>query len=107
MLIQKIAALAISEPGYGSDVAGLTTTAKKDPSGQYYIVNGMKKWISNGVSADFYVSAVRTGGSGTRGISLLIIPREGNEKNIVTSRILTQVSIATSALGHFPLNVFW
>jgi len=87
---EKIAALAISEPGYGSDVAGLKTTATKDASGEYYIVNGMKKWISNGVNADFYVTAVRTGGSGLKGISLLIIPKEGNESNIVTSRILTQ-----------------
>merc|ERR1711933_208607 len=86
---EKIAALAISEPGYGSDVAGLKTTAVKDGNG-YYIVNGMKKWISNGVNADFYVSAVRTGGPGLKGISLLIIPREGNEQKIVTSRILTQ-----------------
>jgi len=85
---EKIAALAISEPGYGSDVAGLRTTAVRE--GDFYVVNGMKKWISNGVSADFYVTAVRTGGSGTKGISLLIIPREGNEQNIVTSRILTQ-----------------
>jgi len=87
---EQIAALAISEPGYGSDVAGLKTTAVKDASGEYYIVNGMKKWISNGVSADYYVSAVRTGGPGLKGISLLIIPRKGNESNIVTSRILTQ-----------------
>merc|ERR1712176_1753899 len=84
---EKIAALAISEPGYGSDVAGLTTTTNRDDTGKYFIVNGMKKWISNGVNADFYVTAVRTGGSGTKGISLMIIPREGNENNIVTSRI--------------------
>eukprot|EP01084_Bolivina_argentea_P099447 178771_1 len=85
---EQIAALAISEPGYGSDVAGLKTIAKRD--GDFYIVNGMKKWISNGVNADFYVTAVRTGGVGAKGISLLIIPRKGNEKNIITSRILTQ-----------------
>merc|ERR1712176_142766 len=76
--------------GYGSDVAGLKTTAMKDASGQYYIANGMKKWISNGVNADFCVTAVRTGGPGLKGISLLIIPRAGNEQKIVTSRILTQ-----------------
>ena len=46
---EKIAALAISEPGHGSDVAGLTTTAKRDETGKFFIVNGMKKWISNGV----------------------------------------------------------
>mmetsp|Transcript_18607 Transcript_18607/g.29496 ORF Transcript_18607/g.29496 Transcript_18607/m.29496 type:complete len:236 (+) Transcript_18607:2-709(+) len=52
----------------------------------------MKKWISNGVKAHFYVAAVRTGSpnSGAKGISLLIIPKEGNERNIITSRIMTQ-----------------
>merc|ERR1712087_7407 len=60
--------------------------------GAEYVVSGMKKWISNGVDADFFVTAVRTGapGSGTKGISLLIIPRKGNEDKIVTSRIRTQ-----------------
>jgi len=87
---EKIAALAISEPGYGSDVARIACTARKDESGRYYIVNGMKKWISNGTKADFFVTAVRTGGAGAKGISLLIIPKKGNEANIVTSRIMTQ-----------------
>eukprot|EP00483_Globobulimina_turgida_P009633 UN09652 len=50
----------------------------------------MKKWISNGMDADYFVTAVRTGGAGAKGISLLIIARQGNEKNIITSRILTQ-----------------
>ena len=76
--------------GYGSDVAGLKTTAIKDESGEYYVVNGMKKWISNGIKADFYVTAVRTGGPGLKGISLLIIPKEGNKGRIITSRINTQ-----------------
>eukprot|EP00483_Globobulimina_turgida_P005445 UN05455 len=86
---EQIACLAISEPGYGSDVANLKTTAVRDASGQYFIVNGMKKWISNGMDADYFVTAVRTGGAGAKGISLLIIARQGNEKNIITSRILT------------------
>eukprot|EP00485_Elphidium_margaritaceum_P007493 CAMPEP_0202690186 /NCGR_PEP_ID=MMETSP1385-20130828/5254_1 /ASSEMBLY_ACC=CAM_ASM_000861 /TAXON_ID=933848 /ORGANISM="Elphidium margaritaceum" /LENGTH=824 /DNA_ID=CAMNT_0049345421 /DNA_START=30 /DNA_END=2504 /DNA_ORIENTATION=+ len=89
---EKIAALAISEPQYGSDVSNIAAKAVKDASGQYYVVNGMKKWISNGIKADYYVTAVRTGAanSGLRGVSLLIIPRAGNEKSIITSRINTQ-----------------
>eukprot|EP01084_Bolivina_argentea_P108652 194190_1 len=90
---EKIACLAISEPGYGSDVARLKCRAVRDPNDStYFIVNGMKKWISNGVSADFYVTAVRTGAdeAGAKGISLLIIPRAGNESVIITSRIMTQ-----------------
>eukprot|EP01083_Nonionella_stella_P200261 733586_1 len=85
---KKIAALAISEPGHGSDVAGLKTIAKKDDTGEYYIVNGMKKWISNGIKADYYVTAVRTGGAGVSGVSLLIIPNIKGQ--VITSRIITQ-----------------
>lgn len=56
----------------GSDVANIRTTAKRD--GDYYIVNGAKKWITNGIWADFCTAAVRTGGPGRLGISLLVIP---------------------------------
>ena len=90
---KMIAALAISEPKYGSDVSNIETKAIIDPNdNNYYIINGMKKWISNGIKADFYVTAVRTGINikGINGISLVIIPKKGNEKNIITSRINTQ-----------------
>lgn len=63
--------LAITEPDAGSDVAGLTTTAKR--RGDKYIVNGAKKWITNGLWADYCTAAVRTGGEGQGGISALII----------------------------------
>lgn len=56
----------------GSDVAGITTTAER--RGDKYIVNGAKKWITNGIFADFCTAAVRTGGKGTRGVSALVIP---------------------------------
>ena len=56
----------------GSDVAGITTTAER--KGDVYIVNGAKKWITNGIFADYCTAAVRTGGQGTQGISALIIP---------------------------------
>lgn len=58
----------------GSDVAGLQTTAKKSADGKYYIVNGQKKWITNGIWADYCTAAVRTGGAGANGVSALIIP---------------------------------
>ena len=67
----KIAALAITEPGGGSDVAGLQTTAvRKD---DHYIVNGSKTFITSGCRADQITCAVRTGGPGAQGISLLVI----------------------------------
>ena len=55
---EKIAALGITEPGAGSDVAGITTTAKD--MGDHYLVNGSKTFITNGTMADFVVLAVRT-----------------------------------------------
>jgi acyl-CoA dehydrogenase len=69
----KIAALGISEPGGGSDVASLATRAERD--GDHYVVTGAKAFITSGSRADFVTTAVRTGGSGHGGISLLVIER--------------------------------
>ncbi|MHB8573370.1 MAG: acyl-CoA dehydrogenase family protein [Candidatus Dormibacteria bacterium] len=71
---EAIAALAITEPGAGSDVAGLSTHARRD--GGDYVVNGQKTFITNGHWCDLAVVAVRTSGeSGHDGISLLVIER--------------------------------
>jgi acyl-CoA dehydrogenase len=67
----KIAALAITEPGGGSDVAGLQTTALQEAD--EYVVNGSKTFITSGCRADQITCAVRTGGPGAQGISLLVI----------------------------------
>jgi acyl-CoA dehydrogenase len=67
----KIAALAITEPGGGSDVANLKTKAVRD--GDHYIVNGSKTFITSGMRADYITTAVRTGGEGMGGVSLLVI----------------------------------
>ncbi|KAJ5980836.1 hypothetical protein N7481_008134 [Penicillium waksmanii] len=64
--------LGITEPDAGSDVANIRTTAIRD--GDHYVVNGAKKWITNGLWADYCTAAVRTGGAGRSGISLLVIP---------------------------------
>jgi acyl-CoA dehydrogenase len=69
---RKISALAITEPGGGSDVASLRTTARRD--GEFYVVNGEKTFITSGVRADYLTVAVRTGGPGATGVSLLLIP---------------------------------
>lgn len=69
---EKIIALGISEPDAGSDVANIRTTARRD--GDVYVVNGAKMFISNGVRADYLTCAVRTGGPGMAGVSLLVIP---------------------------------
>jgi acyl-CoA dehydrogenase len=71
---ERIAALAITEPGGGSDVANLRTSARRD--GDHYIVNGEKTFITSGMRADCYTVAVRTGGEGPGGVSLLVIERD-------------------------------
>jgi acyl-CoA dehydrogenase len=72
---ETIGSLAITEPGGGSDVAGIRTTAVRQ--GDHYVVNGQKTFITSGVRADFVTTAVRTGtgpsGGGHAGISLLVV----------------------------------
>ena len=73
---ELIGSLAITEPGGGSDVGGLRTTAERD--GDEFVVNGSKAFITSGTRADFVVAAVRTGGRelrGARGVSLLVIEK--------------------------------
>eukprot|EP00455_Lapot_gusevi_P041972 TRINITY_DN492_c0_g1_i1.p1 TRINITY_DN492_c0_g1~~TRINITY_DN492_c0_g1_i1.p1 ORF type:complete len:461 (+),score=209.55 TRINITY_DN492_c0_g1_i1:75-1385(+) len=74
---EKIICLAITEPTAGSDVAQLKCTAKKTADGKFYVVNGIKKWITNGVFADYFTVAVRTGDekSGMGGLSLLLVEK--------------------------------
>lgn len=70
--------LAITEPDAGSDVANLGCEAVLSEDGKHYIVNGEKKWITNGVWSDYFTTAVRTGTkeSGMNGISVLLIERD-------------------------------
>ena len=71
---EKIAALGITEPGAGSDVAGIRTHARREDGG--WVVNGAKTYITNGVRADFVVTAVKTTPEGGhRGLSFLVVER--------------------------------
>lgn len=70
---ERIGALAITEPGGGSDVGGIRTTAVRE--GDEYVVNGAKTFITSGVRADFVTTAVRTGGPGAGGVSLLVVEK--------------------------------
>ena len=90
---KKRSCIAITEPEAGSDVANITTTATKSEDGKYYIVNGTKKWyalshlhiailsniyrITNGIWSDYTTMAVRTGGPGAAGLSVLVVPLKG------------------------------
>jgi len=71
---EAIAALGVSEPGGGSDVAPIRTTARRE--GDDYVINGQKLWITNGTRADFITLAVRTGDDGYGGISLVVFPTD-------------------------------
>jgi len=71
---EQVSALAITEPGGGSDVASLRTKAVRD--GAHYVVSGQKTFITSGTRADWITCAVRTGGPSHGGISLLIIERD-------------------------------
>jgi acyl-CoA dehydrogenase len=73
LLGEKIGALGVTEPDGGSDVASLRTKAVRD--GDHYIVNGAKTFITSGVRADYVTTAVRTGGPGYQGVSLLVIEK--------------------------------
>jgi acyl-CoA dehydrogenase len=70
---ELIGSLGITEPGGGSDVASIRTRAVRD--GDELVVNGAKTFITSGVRADFVTTAVRTGGEGHGGISLLVIDK--------------------------------
>jgi len=83
----KIAALGISEPSVGSDVANLQTTARRD--GDDYIINGAKTFITNGSRADFITLGVRTGDPGFQGISLMLFPTD--TKGFAVGRLLEKV----------------
>lgn len=80
---EKIIALGITEPSGGSDVANLKTKAEK--KGDRYIVNGSKMFITSGMRADWLTCAVRTGGPGAGGVSLLLI--DMNSKGVSRNRL--------------------
>jgi acyl-CoA dehydrogenase len=94
---KKRACIAITEPSAGSDVANIATTAVKSKDGKHYIVNGEKKWITNGVWADVAAMAVRTGGPGPSGLSMLVVPLK-DHPGVTTRRIKVggQISAGTT-----------
>ena len=73
---ELITAIAMTEPGIGSDLASMTTTALRDGDSDYYVVNGAKTFITNGINADLVITAVKTDPSlRHRGMSLLVLER--------------------------------
>eukprot|EP01084_Bolivina_argentea_P183358 316415_1 len=88
---KKVMSLAITEPGAGSDVANIKTTAQESDDGQYYVVTGEKYFITAGMKAAYFTVAVRTvskEGVAHKNISLMVI--EKAMKGVYTSRMKTQ-----------------
>ncbi|HEY1224207.1 MAG TPA: isobutyryl-CoA dehydrogenase [Brevundimonas sp.] len=71
--MEKIASYCLTEPGSGSDAAGLRTTARLD--GDSYVLNGSKAFISGAGTSDVYVIMARTGGDGPKGISTFVVEK--------------------------------
>ena len=86
-------ALAVTEASGGSDVAGIRGTAKLSADGSHYIVNAQKRWITCGTCADVFVTALRTGGPGHKGLSFLIVDRS---EGLSTAKMKTSYSGAAS-----------
>ena len=72
-----IGAIAMTEPGTGSDLQNVRTTAKRQ--GNAYVINGQKTFITNGQLADLVIVVARTGEAGAKGLSLLVLETKGNE----------------------------
>jgi acyl-CoA dehydrogenase len=95
---EKIGALAITEPDAGSDVAGIKTNAKRVDGG--WLVNGSKMFITNGVRADFYVTALKTTGEGGHhGLSFLIVDRDPAHPNGVSASAIEKLGWHASDPG--------
>lgn len=102
LLGRKRICIAITEPEAGSDVANIQTTAEKTDDGRYYIVNGAKKWITNGIWSSNATMAVRTSGPGPGGLSLLVVPLLGHPG--VTMRPLKVTGPTSSGTTYISLE---
>lgn len=73
---ELIGAIAMTEPGTGSDLQSVRTTAKLD--GDHYVINGQKTFITNGQNCDLIIVVARTGGAGAKGLSLIVLETKDN-----------------------------
>lgn len=87
---KKKICLAITEAFAGSDVAGIRTTAEKTKDGKHYIVNGTKKWITNGMFCDYFVTGVKTG---KLIVSRLVSPQHSINVNPIPAKGLSVILI--------------
>ncbi len=92
---ELIGGIGVSEPGAGSDVAAITTRARRD--GDDYVISGQKTFISNGTRADFLTLAVRTGEAGPQGVSVVVFPTD--TKGFEVGRRLDKLGSRASDTG--------
>ena len=95
-----IGSLGITEPGAGSDVAGLTTRAVRD--GDHYVINGAKTFITSSVRGDFVTTAVRTADNGAHGISMIVVPQ--GTPGFTVSRKLDKMGWLASDTGELTYD---
>ncbi|HWU31726.1 MAG TPA: acyl-CoA dehydrogenase family protein, partial [Marmoricola sp.] len=95
-----IGSLGITEPGAGSDVAGLTTRAVRD--GDHYVINGAKTFITSSVRGDFVTTAVRTSDNGAHGISMIVVPK--GTPGFTVSRKLDKMGWLASDTGELTYD---
>ncbi|GLI79132.1 hypothetical protein PoHVEF18_007458 [Penicillium ochrochloron] len=93
--------LCVTEPQIGSDVAGLTTTAKKTLDGKHYVLSGEKKWVTQGRWATHGLVAARTGPVGAKGISMFIVPLD-NEK--ISKRKIENSGVSSSGSTYMEFD---
>jgi alkylation response protein AidB-like acyl-CoA dehydrogenase len=95
-----LGAIAVTEPDYGSDLGSITTKARKDGDG--WIINGTKRFITNGGYADFYTVLVRTGGPGPRGLSLFAV--EADREGVAAARWEKKMGLHGSATAEMQFD---
>jgi alkylation response protein AidB-like acyl-CoA dehydrogenase len=100
---ERIACLGISEPGAGSDVANIRTTARRDPSTDEFVINGRKIFITNGVRADFCLLVTRTDrAQGYDGFSLFLV--DADTPGYSVSRKLDKLGMRSSDTAELALD---
>lgn len=98
---EAVTAIAMSEPGAGSDLARISTRAVRD--GEHYVVSGSKTFISNGATADLVITVVRTGpGEGREGLTLLVV--EGGAEGFERGRNLPKLGLRGQDLTELAFN---
>ena len=102
---ELIGAIAMTEPGTGSDLQAIRTSAKRglDGAGDHYVLNGQKTFITNGGNANLIIVACRTGGEGSKGMSLLVVETE-HAQGFRRGRLLDKIGMKSQDTAELFFN---